>query len=382
MTDPGTARAWGWAAHLRGGGTTPWHAWGGDAEPAAGSLPGAQQLELLRCLNDLARPDPHLVERVLATDPPRRARPSLPLAGGPVAPPYGPRPVDPATVTAEELVELVAVLLADDLAGRRPPAPPSGRHRPWAVRYHLHGDPELARVVRRHLAGHGRPPATHGGRAIVLGTDVGQMLLDLWTSRALGSGAVAWPKWWRRRAADDRLPGPTDLVRAVEAALATPGLRGLHLVTDPTVAPRLVGLRRPLPASEPLAAAAVDLGRRVSRALRPVVDPETRRGLVSEVLRPRLATVPGAPLAVPPEHRAWVEDQATALLARLQPYADRYPVHGHLDALLPEERTGAAVIRPRDTLAAGIRLLLADTDRPPTPEASSGAGRWSAEEEP
>jgi hypothetical protein len=39
---PGAARAWGWVAHLRAGGTTPWLAWT-DAAPATGRvLPGAQ----------------------------------------------------------------------------------------------------------------------------------------------------------------------------------------------------------------------------------------------------------------------------------------------------------------------------------------------------
>lgn len=202
----------------------------------------------------------------------------------------------------------------------------------------------------------------------MIGTDVGQMLLHLWTNRALGDGAVAWPKWWRRRASEDRLPGPADLVRGVTAGLARPGVRGLHLVTDPTIAPRLVGLRRPLSVPEPLAASAVDLGRRVARALRPAVEPETRRGLVSEVLRPRLATVVGPPLAIPPEHREWVHTRAVDLVTRLQPYADRYPVHGQLGELLPVEREGASAIRPRETLEAGLRLLLTDTDRPDAEE--------------
>ena len=49
---PGVRRAWGWVAHLRSGGTTPWRDWAEDGDPHGRILPGAQQLELLRRLNE------------------------------------------------------------------------------------------------------------------------------------------------------------------------------------------------------------------------------------------------------------------------------------------------------------------------------------------
>ena len=52
----GEQRAWGWVAHLRDGGTTPWQAWKGQGESRGRYLPGAQQLELLRRLNQAGRP--------------------------------------------------------------------------------------------------------------------------------------------------------------------------------------------------------------------------------------------------------------------------------------------------------------------------------------
>jgi len=359
VTEPAAARAWGWVAHVRDGGTTPWREWSGTAEPAGAVLPGAQQLALARRVNLAGRPSRALVDRVLAADTPRRSRPALPLAHGPEVAHHGPRPVDPAEVQDAELVELVAVLLAQELAGHEPPARPTARPRPWATRYRLDGDPELARAVCRHLEARGRPPTARVGRLVVVGTDVGSMLVDLWTHRALGEGVASWGVWWRRTTARDRLPGRVDLERIVARGLESPSVVRVHLVTDPTLATRAAGLRSPLPTPRPLAAAAVDLGRQVVAALRPAVPPETRRALVSEVLRPRLATVDGPPPVVPGRHRAWVDAQATRLHTRLAKDRDRYPVSGGLELLLPGDRPGAEVIRAHDTLSAGIGLLLA-----------------------
>lgn len=360
----GTARAWGWYAHLRDGGTTPWCDWAGTGSVAAPRLPGAQQLELLRRVNGLAGsrgPAADVVEDVLAADPPRRSRPDLPLVDGGPAPGFGPPPVDPAQLPAHELLGLLAVVLARRLARETPPQPPVGRVRPWAPRYHLYGDPELARVVRRHLVVRGRPEATHGGRALVLGDDVGRMLADLWTDRALGVGGASWPEWWRRWVRSDRLPAAADLARVAEEARRRPGVRGVEIVLDPAAAVRRVGVRRPPQVPRPLAAVAVELGRLTAAELRPLVEPGRRDLLVSEVLRPRLATLPGSPLAVPRAHRGWVAEQAEQLIARLGRQPDRYPVLGDLAALrpaAPSGRPGAGTIRPRRTLAAGIRLLL------------------------
>ncbi|WP_432477804.1 hypothetical protein [Nocardioides sp. GXQ0305] len=361
MTDPASARAWGWVAHLRDGGTTAWREWAGTAEPSGPVLPGAQQLELARRVNLAGRPTADLFERVLAADPPRRSRPALPLLDGPEVPAHGPRPVDPAEVQAVELLDLVAVVLARDLAGRRPPEPPAARPRRWARRYRLDGEPELARAVRRHLVAHGRPPSSRAGRLVVVGTDVGSMLVDLWVHRALGEGVASWGLWWRRTTDRDRLPGRVDLAQIVARGRATPGVVGVHLVTDPSRATRAAGLRGALPPPRPLAATAVELGRRVVDELRPTVAPETRGAMVSELLRPRLATVDGPPPVVPARHRRWVEARATRLVAGLtrDRERDRYPVSGSLELLLPGDRPGVEVIGPRETLTTGIALLLA-----------------------
>ncbi len=364
MTGSADARAWGWVAHLRSGGTTPWREWSGTAEPAAPVLPGAQQLELARRLNLAGGPTRGLVDRVLAADPPRRSRPALPLPHDDAVPHHGPRPTDPAGVRPAELLDLVAVVIAHDLARRTPPEPPAGRRRPWAARYRLHGDPELGRTLRRHLVAHGHPPTSRSGRLVVVGTDVGTMLTDLWTHRALGEGVSPWREWWRETTGRDGLPARIDLERLVAEGLEQSGVVEVHLVTDPARAARAAGLRTPLPPQPTLAATAVDLGRRVVAALRPAVTPPVRRALVSELLRPRLAGVEGPPPVVPTSHRAWTDAQATRLVAGLASNAGRYPVSGSLELLLPGDRPGAEAVRPSDTLAAGIGLLLASEDTP------------------
>ena len=92
------ARAWGWVAHLRDGGTTPWSSWGTSAgadEQSGRYLPGAQQLELLRRLNELHLPSPELADRVLGASAPGRGRPDLGLVGVLPESAFGPPPVDP-----------------------------------------------------------------------------------------------------------------------------------------------------------------------------------------------------------------------------------------------------------------------------------------------
>ena len=105
------ARAWGWVAHLREGGTTPWATGPDDASDAGPYLPGAQQLELLRRLNRRpARRRPR--DRVLAAPAPGRGRPDL-AAGRAVAEarPSARRPVDPADLSADELLRVATALL-------------------------------------------------------------------------------------------------------------------------------------------------------------------------------------------------------------------------------------------------------------------------------
>ena len=100
------ARAWGWVAHLRDGGTTAWSAWGSGAgadEQFGRYLPGAQQLELLRRLNQQQLPSPELAGRVLSASAPGRGRPDLGLVGVLPASAFGPPPGDPSALPADEL---------------------------------------------------------------------------------------------------------------------------------------------------------------------------------------------------------------------------------------------------------------------------------------
>lgn len=110
-------RAWGWVAHLREGGTTPWTTWTGDGPATGPLLPGAQQLELLRRLN-LAGPPvtTRLADRVLAAEATGRGRPDLELVG--VAEPrsFGWPPVDPAELSDGELLRVAVGLVAGVLA--------------------------------------------------------------------------------------------------------------------------------------------------------------------------------------------------------------------------------------------------------------------------
>jgi hypothetical protein len=351
-----TERAWGWVAHLRDGGTTPWRDWAGAAPAAGPALPGAQQLELLRRVNQAGRPGAALADRVLAVDPPRRARPALPLVGGPAVPAHGPRPTDPSTVPAQELTRLAAVLLADDLAGHAPRAARRGWVRPWRVRYHLLGDPEHVEPLRRHLVARGRPPGGYGGRVVVVGTDTGRMLVDLWTAHCFRHGSVPWSAWFDRRASRGLLPRPIDLVEIARHERLRPGPNRVHLVTDPRLAPRLVGVRRGPAAPATMAASAVDLGRRVSAALRPMAEPGARAHVIAEVLRPVLAEAPGLPLVVPAQHRAWVREEAARLHEQLS--RTRYPVHGDPALVLPVDRAGVESPDVDEALELALRLLL------------------------
>ena len=362
MTD-GAAKAWGWTAHLKDGGTTPWTEWSTPAEPQDRAVPGAQQLKLLRRVNLVGRPTPALADAVLAVDPPRRTRPALPLAGGPEVPDHGPRPIDPAELGDNDLTRLAAVLLARDLATRPILEHRRGWRRPWRIRYHLLGDPEHTAPLRRHLTARGRPPGGYGGRVVVVGTDTGRMLVDLWTTHCFRNGAAPWRDWIGRRASRGVLPGSLDLHRVARREFDRPVQNWVHVVTDPALASRLLGVRRGPEAPQPLAASAVDLARRVSARLRPLAPPAHRVWLMTGVLRPRLADAPGLPLVVPSQHRAWVSGEAERLHQQL--LRARYPVHGDPALVLPVDRAGIEKPEVSDTLALAIRLLLETSEEGP-----------------
>ena len=122
----------------------PWADWAGTAEPGGQFVPGAQQLELLRRLNQAGAPSSQLRERVLAASAPGRGQPDLELLGAATESRFGPRPVDPGTLPDRELLRVAASILAEDVVARGLPSPPRvGRPRPWRRPYRLLGDPEL-----------------------------------------------------------------------------------------------------------------------------------------------------------------------------------------------------------------------------------------------
>jgi hypothetical protein len=360
MALDGERRAWGWVAHLRDGGTTPWREWTGAGPHGGAYLPGAQQLELLRRLHLAGRPTPELVERVLGASAPGRGAADLELVGVADHSPFGPRPVDPADLPEDELTRVATSLVAEDLvAAGTPERRPARYVRPWRTRYRLVGDPWLADPARAALVARGRPPGGRGPVVLVLGTDLATMLTDAWTSRAFDDGCPPWREWLDPFTAGTRVPPRVDLERAAATWSRRVGRSHVRVVLDPAALPRLVGVRRSLPAPPRPAADAVELARRVAGVLGLLVLPDRRAELLRGTLLPRLLDAPGAPLAVPGEHAAWVADRAARMRDRL--LRAGYPVHGDPDALLPRpDAPAAAAGGPSDAgvLALAVRLLL------------------------
>ena len=354
------ARAWGWLAHLRAGGTTPWRDWSGDADRTAAALPGAQQLELLRRLNLAGRPADDLARRVLEASAPGRGRPDLELEGAAEPLRFGPPPVDPGTLPADELIRVATSVLADGVVTAGvPERRVEGTRRPWRTRYRLVGDPWLADPLRTALTARGRPPGGRGATVLVLGTDLGTMLVDAWMTRALSEGVARWPDFLAAAVARRSLPPRVDLARVAQhwAGPAAPGR--VKVVLDPGALPRLVGVRRAaLPEPIALSADAAELARRIGSLLGLLVVPARRTELLVEGLLPRLARHPGPRLVVPQERRRWVRRRAVRMQGALR--AGGYPVVGDLDALLPGPRAGVEAPREDGVLELAVRLLLED----------------------
>ena len=134
----------------------------------------------------------------------------------------------------------------------------------------------------------------------------------------------------------------------------------VEVVLDPARLPRLVGVRRALPAPPRLSADAVDLTRLVGAALGLLVLPEQRAALLRHAWGPRLVGLPGPPLGVPARHHDALVRRAVRMRDDL--LGAGYPVHGDPDALVPapppDDRREPG--EPSDTgvLALALRLLL------------------------
>ncbi len=355
---PGVRRAWGWVDHLCAGGTTPWAQWSGDGSARATYLPGAQQLELLRRLNAAGRVPAARAGQVLEASAPGRGRPDLELVGAWASRSFGPAPVDPAALPDEELLRVAVGLVADDVVAAGLPAPtPDRRVPPWRHRYRLVGDPWLSGMQHHHLLEGDRPRFTRRPTVLVLGTDVGQMLVHAWTARSLAKSTVSWSEWLARAAGSANRPVRIDLVRIAGLWAERVGPQQVRVVLDPAAVPDLIGARRDAASPAPaLGADAIDLARRVGRVLGLLVEADQRRLLLRRTLVPRLASAAGPALVLPAEHLDWARARAVRMRAGL--LRAGYPVHGDPDSLLPVDRPGAAEPSDAGALALALRLLV------------------------
>ena len=319
-----------WLAHLRAGGTTPWAAYdGGEAVAAPVETEvGAQQLEVLRRLNELGRVSPALADRVIQADLSGRGHGLLRLAGdeSATARRFGTPPVDPAGLPYVELIRPLLTLLAEDVARAGAPTAPVARTpRRRAVPYRLAGDPLLAAAARTDLIRHGRPDGGAGTVTHVLARDLPTMLADAWTWRSLTDRAPEWEDWLAMLERTGRLPEELDLVRQARDAG-----EDVRVVLDPALLPGALGIEE-VAAPVTLGADAAELARLVAT----VVGLHAGDGTPDLMVRgfaPRLAHAPGTPLAVPERSWAWVDAQARLLHAAL--CAGSYDVLGDPDLVL------------------------------------------------
>jgi hypothetical protein len=367
-TPANTAAAWLWVDHLRSGGTTPWLAWLAEAsnadDPRRGDrlLPGAQQLELVRRLNVAGRPSAGLVERVLVASAPGRGRQDLELLGAVEPLAFGPPPIDPATLSADDLVRVAVGLIAEDVVGAGGPPSEPAKVRRWRTRYRLAGDRWLADAMRAELVAQGRPPGGRGAVAAVVGTDLATMVAHEWMASCFSDGGVDWADYCAGMRRRGRLPRRVDLA-ATAARWATElgGAAQVRVVLDPARVAKVVGVRR-LAVLPDVAADAAELARRTAGALGILVTPPRRTELMRTVLRPRLAGLPGPRPVVPHAHREWLEEQTRLVQRGIR--AGDYPVVGDLDALLPRwpdlpvGESGTDDRQPDRVLSLALSLLL------------------------
>lgn len=361
MTASDQGRAYGWVAHLRAGGTTPWRVWTAEAEPVTRTVPGAQQLELLRRINSTAdAPVPAaLVDRVLAAPAAGRGKADLPLAGLP-APSYGPRPVDPSLMDPRELLRVASVLLADDLVGLGPDPVRTSWARPWRRRFRLVGDPIVTASAREHLLARGRPEGGPRPFVVAVGAPLDDLLAHTWTQRCFEHGSRPWADWlrfWRER---DQLPARVDLVDSVRR---WGGRRPfVRVVTDLTRLPGQVGVRH-LPEVRTPGADQAELARRIA-AVVGLRAPAAERPALMRTLQRRIPDTGVAPVGVPAGEQEWVTGSA----ARLGRQVSRagYPVVGDLADLGPRAAPDAAAgADDQQVLDLAIRMIVDPTWRTP-----------------
>lgn len=358
----GSGRAHSWVAHLRDGGTTPWLAWAGPADAPArpGPLPGAQQLELLRRINlaggaGATVPDRVLADRVLAAPAAGRGKADLPLVGA-AAPGFGARPVDPAGISAHELLRVASVLLADDLVALGADPVRTSWVRPWRRRFRLVGDPLVVGALRQDLLARGRPEGGPRPFLVAVGAPLDDLLARTWTQRCFETGAMPWAEWlrfWRER---DQVPARADLPASVQRWHARRPF--VRVVTDLERLPRQVGVRS-LPQVRVPGADQAELARRVAAVVGLKVPAADRPGLMRTLQR-RIPDTGLAPVVVPARERAWVAASAARMTLALTRAG--YPVVGDLADLapraVPSAATGPAAADDQQVLDLAIRMVV------------------------
>ncbi len=377
---------WGWADHLRSGGTTPWLRWldqqpdlagaeAGAGTADRGRLPGAAQLELVRRLAARSAAPAGgpafaaLADLALARSGPGRGPARLPLLWPPetAGRRHGPPPTDPARVPPEELVRLGVGLLAELLlrSGRPDAAPPGrARHRrPWHKSFHVAGAPVTVAQVRAGLAAAGHVQGGRRPEVVVLAEPLDAVVAQVWSRRVQDGDPVRWATFLRRWARRDAVPPAADLADTARFWADRAGPSRVHVVTGPRLrrtAVEVLGLATAEPpAAAPLAPRslspeAVDLLRRLNRVLG-VRAAEDERG---DHLRRATALLPVTPepvLAVPPRFRGWLDEHAAAVTDAIR--AGGYAVHGDLARIAPRH-DGATHPRRPDVLALVLDTCL------------------------
>ena len=366
-------RAWGWVAHLRDGGTTPWAAgWTGRRPTTCAGrrlLPGAQQLELLRRLN-LGRPP---VARSWSSGCCGRARPAAAgrprLLGGRRSP-SGRRPVDPATCPPTSWSGWPPGCIAEDVvAAGLPPAASRRRARPWRTPLPAGRRPVAGRPAAR--PSWSRAAARRAAAAAVVVSsaptwpDAGRRLDRRAASTAAAPLARLAARFWRRatscRRASTWPPSPR-LGRARRRR------RRVARRARPRPAARLVGVRRlpcrptspPTPSTWPGGSPPCS-GCWCTRTRRAALLPRDAAAAARRRRRARRRCVPA-------EHREWVPSGASGCADSCGALATLCV--GDLDALLPrrpDPPAGAPDAAEHRGADAG--------DRP-----AAGSGRDPAEE--
>jgi hypothetical protein len=349
------ARARAWVQHLRQGGSTPWLDFPDDAAAAGSSvdLPGVAQLELARRLNAAAghrtgRAHAELIDRVLVAGAPGRGHQVRSLLDA--------RPIDPATVSAAELIR-VAVGVIADIVHERDPGPieaPNPKRRGLLVL-----GPPLA--VAATLATNGLPSVAPArpSQVVVLADELDRGLADVWAGRVQGGSTQSWSSFMASMRGRDRIPPRANAAKLAERWAAKVGSDKVHVVFGPGL---VTGIsRRPFAAAYPVPVrTAHGLVREVNAVLAILCDAPTHRRLVHQVLWPMVADTSGPPPDTDPATHAWLRKRGEQMRDAI---ADGgYALHGdpgYVVPVDPSERDPQRIAAGRTSvLDVALRTLL------------------------